>query len=113
MDRSQSEKRGEVGPVPSRGVPSLSQEEFERRRIPHPTVRVQPLVHVDPVGEGVAQSHGGEEHLDADDEVLVAGGDRSLPHGEVGGVDLRDGAAFLQDGQQHACVENKEAKEKV
>lgn len=67
------------------------------------TVRVQPLVHVDLVGEGVTQSHGGEEHLHADDEVLVAGGDGALAHVEVGRVDVRDGAALLQDGQQEAC----------
>lgn len=69
-----------------------------------PTVRVQPFVHVDLVGEGMAQGHGGEEHLDADDEVLVAGCDRSLAHGEVGRVDPRNGAAFLQDGQKHPYI---------
>lgn len=66
-----------------------------------PTVRVQSFVHVDFVREGVAQSHGSEEHLHADDEVLVTSSDRSLPHGEVRRGDLRDGAALLQDGQQH------------
>lgn len=66
------------------------------------TVRVQPLIHVDFVGEGVTQSDGCEEHLDADDEVLVTGGNRSLAHGEVRRVDPGDCAALLQDGQQHS-----------
>lgn len=48
------------------------------------------------------QSQRREKHLDADDEVLVAGGDRPLADGHLHRVDLRDGAALLQDGQQHA-----------
>lgn len=68
-----------------------------------PTLRVQTLVHVNSVGEGVAQGQRCEKHLHANDEVLVAGGDRALAHRHLQGVDLRDGAARLQDGQQEAC----------
>lgn len=65
-------------------------------------MRVQPLVHVDFVGEGVAQRQGCEEHFYTDNEVLVAGGHCALAHGHVWGVNLRNSAALLQDGQQHA-----------
>lgn len=51
----------------------------------------------------MAQGQRCEKHLHANDEVLVAGGDRALAHRHLQGVDLRDGAARLQDGQQEAC----------
>lgn len=66
-----------------------------------PTLCIEPLVRVHLVGEGMAQGDGGEKHLHADDEVLVAGGHRALTHGDVGRVDFGDGATLLQDGQEH------------
>ena len=66
------------------------------------TLGVQPLVHVHRVGEGVAQGQGREEHLHADDEVLVTRGDRALADRHRVRVDPGDGPALLQDGQQHA-----------
>lgn len=65
------------------------------------TVAVQPLVHVDLVCESMSQSNGCKEHLDADDEVLIAGCDRTLTNRHLGGVDLRNSSTFLQDGQEH------------
>ena len=69
------------------------------------TIGVQPLVHVDLVSEGVAKGHGCEEHLDADDEVLVTSSNRALAHRHLCRVDLRDGTTLLQDGQEHAWGE--------
>lgn len=51
----------------------------------------------------MAQGQRRKKHLHANDEVLVAGGDRALAHRHLQGVDLRDGAALLQYGQQEAC----------
>lgn len=54
--------------------------------------------------EGVAQGDGGEEHLDADDEVLPAGRHRAgAHHVAVDEERVGDDAAALQDGQHHAC----------
>lgn len=65
------------------------------------TWRVLFLLRVHLAGEGAAQGDGGEEHLDADDEVLVAGGHRASPHlAPVDDLDLRDDPTPLQDGQQ-------------
>lgn len=55
------------------------------------TVGVQPFIHVDLVGKGMAQSYSGEEHLDTDDEVLVSGGNGSLANREVSRVDRSPG----------------------
>lgn len=66
-----------------------------------PTLCIEPLVRVHLVGEGMAQGDGREKHLHADDEVLVAGSDRALTHGDVGRVDFGDGTTLLQDGQEH------------
>lgn len=51
----------------------------------------------------MAQGQCCKKHLHANDEVLVAGGDRALAHRHLQGVDLRDGAALLQYGQQETC----------
>lgn len=60
------------------------------------------LLLVDGAGEGVSQSNGGEEHLDANDEVLPARCHRASAHllaiDEQG---VGDDAAALQDGQDH------------
>ena len=53
--------------------------EVTARTVVH-TLRIQPLVGIDLVGEGVAQGQGREEHLHADDEILVAGSHGALAH---------------------------------
>ena len=64
------------------------------------------LLLVDVAGEGVAEGDGGEEHLDADDEVLPARRHRAGAH--LVAVDeprVGDHATPLQEGQHHAWRE--------
>lgn len=56
----------------------------------------------------MTQSQRCEKHLDANDEVLVTGGDRPLADRHLHRVNLRDGPALLQNGQQHALPEGEE-----
>ncbi len=65
------------------------------------TLNVECLVHVGLVSERVSERQSGEEHLDADDEVLVTGGNSPLPHADVRRVYSRKHAALLQNRQQH------------
>lgn len=58
----------------------------------------------------MAQSNSSEEHLNADDEVLVTSSNCSLAHREVSRVDLRDGSALLQNGQQHPWIVPRETE---
>lgn len=68
------------------------------------TLYIESLVHVDLVCERVSERQSGEKHLDADDEVLVTGGNSPLPHSDIRRVDARNGAALLQNRQQHPYV---------
>lgn len=70
-------------------------------------IRVKSFVHVDLVSEGMPQSNSSKEHLNADNKVLVTGGNCSLANREVSRADLRDGSTFLQDGQQHPLPEGE------
>lgn len=65
------------------------------------TLNVESLVHVDLVSERMSERQSGEEHLDADDEVLVTGGNSPLPHADIRRVYARNRATFLQNRQQH------------
>lgn len=54
-------------------------------------------------GEGVAQRHGRRQHLDADEEVLVARRHRARRRRHAARVhQRRDHLRLLQDGQSHA-----------
>ncbi len=69
-------------------------------------VRDHLLLRVQVAREGEAQRDRREEHLDADEEVLVAGGDgsRLLRHVAFLRVERADDARVLQDRQQQPCV---------
>lgn len=72
-------------------------------------VRVAVRVRVHGGREGVAQRHGRRQHLDADEEVLVAGRHRAGRRGHV--VRVRDRHYYfglLQDGQGDALPEREE-----
>ena len=62
---------------------------------------------VDRVREGELQSDGSEEHLNADDKVLPAGG--HCTSAQIGRAFERlDHARLFQDGEQHALPEGQE-----
>ena len=63
------------------------------------------LLGVQVVREGEAQGNGGEEHLDTDDEVLVAGGHCARCAGLL--AHSTDDTRLLQDSQEHAWGRNK------
>lgn len=64
-------------------------------------MRVQPLVHVHFVREGMTQGHGSKEHLNADNKVLIASRYGAFTNRHFGRADLWNCATFFQDGQQH------------
>ena len=68
------------------------------------------LASVDGDGESVSESNCSKEHLNADEEVLVAGADgaRLGGDGAVVRLDGLDGARLLQDRQQEALPVGEE-----